>query len=58
MKNLSDLDPVDVFRKRWASRYEGEPPAEIMAAFDDLLAEARGETAPVARARAVTEVLS
>jgi exonuclease SbcD len=43
---LSDLDPIEVFRRRWSSRFEGEPPAELLAAFDVLLAEARGETAP------------
>ncbi len=56
-KNLSDLDPVDVFRRRWASKFEGEPTPEIMAAFDDLLAEARGEAVP-ARAAAIAEVVS
>jgi len=42
---LDDLDPVDVFRRRWASRHAGEPPEALLAAFDALLAEARGETA-------------
>jgi exonuclease SbcD len=44
---LDDLDPVDVFRRRWSSRFPGDPPAALLAAFDDLLAEARGETAAV-----------
>ena len=43
---LSDLDPVDVFRRRWSATYPGDPPPELLAAFDDLLAEARCETAP------------
>ena len=43
---LTDLDPVDVFRRRWASRYAGEPSPELFAAFDSVLAEARGETSP------------
>ncbi len=43
---LDELDPVDVFRRRWASRFGGEPTAELLGAFDELLAEARGEAAP------------
>ncbi len=50
---LSDLDPIEVFRRRWGTRFDGEPPAELLAAFDELLAEARGE---VASATAATEV--
>jgi len=39
--SLTDLDPVDVFRRRWPSLHQGEPPAELLAAFAELLQEAR-----------------
>ncbi len=34
---LEDLEPGDVFRRLWARHYEGEPPSEIQAVFDELL---------------------
>ena len=40
---LQHLDPEAVFRRRWtAARKEGEPPAELLAAFHELLDEVRG----------------
>jgi len=53
--DLAELNPFDVFRRRWASRFPGEPPAELLAAFDALLAEARGE---VTTAEPVGEVVA
>jgi exonuclease SbcD len=55
---LADLDPIDVFRRRWASRHEGEPPAELLAAFDELLAEVRGEAVEPAPTGATAAVLT
>jgi exonuclease SbcD len=49
-KGLGDLDPLEVFRGRWASRHEGEPPADLAAAFASLLEEARGEVIPTVAA--------
>jgi exonuclease SbcD len=41
---LRDVAPVDVFLKRYAQAHEGEPPADLLAAFHDLLdAVGRGE---------------
>lgn len=47
---LRDLDPLEVFLRRYGRDHEGEPPAALVAAFDELLAEvlaARGEARPV-----------
>lgn len=42
---LRDLTPDEVFRRRWASEHDGEPPAALSAAFHELLgAVLRGET--------------
>ena len=49
---LRDLDPLEVFVRRYGRDHEGEPPAALVAAFDELLAEvlaARGAP-PVADA--------
>ncbi|HWN66943.1 MAG TPA: exonuclease SbcCD subunit D C-terminal domain-containing protein [Haliangium sp.] len=46
---LRDLDPLEVFVRRYNRDHEGEPPAALVAAFDELLSEvlaARGETRP------------
>lgn len=45
-KALKDLLPEEVFRQRWAREHEGEPPAELLAAFHQLAGEAQqdGET--------------
>jgi len=40
---LADLDPVQVFKQRWTTRHEGQPPPPLLAAFDELLAQARDE---------------
>jgi exonuclease SbcD len=37
---LADLDPKDVLLRRWAQRHAGEPPADVLAAFDRLVEEA------------------
>jgi exonuclease SbcD len=36
---LSELEPEDVFRRRYARDHAGEPPAEILAAFREVVAE-------------------
>jgi exonuclease SbcD len=46
---LRDLDPLEVFVRRYGRDHEGEPPAGLAAAFDELVAEvlaARGEARP------------
>lgn len=46
---LRDLDPLEVFVRRYGRDHEGEPPAALVAAFDELMAEvlaARGEARP------------
>ena len=41
---LADLQPEAVLRQRWAHEHEGEPPAELLAAFHQLLGEAQNGT--------------
>jgi exonuclease SbcD len=44
---LRDLDPLEVFVRRYGRDHEGEPPPALVAAFDELLTEvlaARGTT--------------
>ena len=36
VERLADLDPMDVFSRRWRQRYEGEPTAELETAFRSL----------------------
>jgi exonuclease SbcD len=36
---LRDLDPLEVFVRRYSRDHEGEPPQELVEAFDELLAE-------------------
>lgn len=46
---LRDLDPLEVFLRRYGRDHEDEAPAALVAAFDELLGEvlaARGETRP------------
>jgi exonuclease SbcD len=46
---LRDLDPLDVFLRRYGRDHEDEAPAALVAAFDELLGEvlaARGEARP------------
>jgi exonuclease SbcD len=46
---LRDLDPLEVFVRRYGRDHEGEPPAALAAAFDELVSEvlaARGEARP------------
>ncbi|MFZ4652050.1 MAG: exonuclease SbcCD subunit D C-terminal domain-containing protein [Rubrivivax sp.] len=40
---LQDLQPEEVLRRRWAREHEGEPPAEMLAAFHQLLGEAQAD---------------
>jgi len=40
---LHDLQPEEVLRQRWAREHEGEPPAELLAAFHQLLGEAQAD---------------
>jgi exonuclease SbcD len=42
VKGLADLDPVEVFRRRWARQFPGEPPDHVLAAYAEVLEEARG----------------
>ncbi len=39
---LSDLTPEEVFLRRWAREYSGDPPAELLAAFHQLTDELDG----------------
>jgi len=41
--SLNDLKPEDVLRQRWAREHEGEPPADLLAAFHQLLGEAQAD---------------
>jgi exonuclease SbcD len=42
-RQLSELSPVEVFKKRWMARYpEKEIPQDVLNAFFELLAEAEG----------------
>jgi exonuclease SbcD len=38
LRELADLDVREVFLRRWALDHEGEPPAELVAAFDEACA--------------------
>ncbi len=49
-RELSEFDPIEVFRRRWDRRHGGEPPADLLGAFGELLEVARGEVGAVARA--------
>ena len=40
------LDPEDVFRRLWGKSWAGEPDAEVLAAFRDLLSSVGTEEAP------------
>jgi DNA repair protein SbcD/Mre11 len=42
--SLSDLGPPEVFRRCWASQYEGEPPEDLLCAFVELVAIAEEES--------------
>ncbi len=44
--SLADLEPRDVLRQRWRRDHEGEPPAALMAAFDELLIRVQHEGVP------------
>jgi exonuclease SbcD len=56
---LKDVDPAEVFARRWQRDHDGEPPAELCAAFHELVEAVRrgeGEVRPrSARARVETE---
>jgi exonuclease SbcD len=53
---LRDLDPLEVFVRRYSRDHEGEPAQELVEAFDELLAEVRagrqGEARPAPEADA------
>jgi exonuclease SbcD len=38
---LKDLQPDEVFRQRWAREHETELPADLLAAFHELVGEAQ-----------------
>jgi exonuclease SbcD len=42
---LSELDPIDVFRRRYAQEHEGEPRSDLLDAFAELLDGLRSEEA-------------
>jgi exonuclease SbcD len=42
---LAELDPAEVFLRRWAKLHAAAPDAEVMAAFGRLLREVRGDGA-------------
>ena len=41
--SLNDLQPEDVLRQRWAREHEGEPPADLLAAYHQLIGEAQAD---------------
>jgi exonuclease SbcD len=41
---LADLAPRDVLLRRWRRDHEGEPPAALIAAFDELVARVQDQT--------------
>jgi exonuclease SbcD len=45
VRAISDLQPEDVFRAKWRKQYEGEPPAELLLAFHELVELAHQENA-------------
>ncbi|RMG08698.1 MAG: exonuclease subunit SbcD [Planctomycetota bacterium] len=42
-RSATELTPDEVLRRRWESRYEGEPPADVLAAFHELVEEVQQE---------------
>ena len=46
LDDLCRLQPDDIFRKLHRSRFGGEPTAELLAVFGELVREADTETAP------------
>jgi exonuclease SbcD len=40
-ESLAELDPREVLRRRWRRDHQGDVPAPVMAAFEQLLAEAQ-----------------
>jgi exonuclease SbcD len=42
-RRLAELDPREVFVRLWAREHAQPPGAEVLAAFDRLLAEVRGD---------------
>lgn len=45
-ERLADLDPEEVFLRRWRRDHDAEPPPELLAAFHELLDEVRQGEAP------------
>jgi DNA repair protein SbcD/Mre11 len=45
-ENLRDLEPGEVFVRRYRRLHEDEPPAELVAAFHELLDEVKQERRP------------
>ena len=43
--SLADVSPRDVFFRLWDRKYGGSPPAEVEAAFMQLLMQAQGSGA-------------
>ncbi len=41
--SLADLEPRDVLVQRWRRDHDGEPPAALLAAFDELVARVQRE---------------
>ena len=42
-RSLSELQPDEVFRRCYERSHQGEPPAELLAAFHELLESVQGE---------------
>ncbi|AKF08262.1 exonuclease SbcCD subunit D C-terminal domain-containing protein [Sandaracinus amylolyticus] len=42
LRELAELDVREVFLRRWALEQEGEPPADVLAAFDEVRAAVVG----------------
>ena len=50
-RRLAELDPRDVFVRLWSRDHAEPPDAAVLAAFDELLAEVRGDRDDVAARR-------
>jgi exonuclease SbcD len=42
--SLGDLDPVEVFRRRYAQQHDGDVPVDLMTAFEELLDGLSGDS--------------
>ena len=36
-RSLQDLQPQEVFERRWRQQYDSDPPADVLASFHELV---------------------